>query len=106
MFNQNLTALLMQFANLSSKISMPPETGYGPIFWSDDFEQDFHQGVVNAQENYYDAVNHPVCQPDQGDSHVCRSYVIFRAVDKKSVKLMSDDRALRDGQLIVWKLRF
>jgi len=58
LYNTNLTALLMQYANMSSKIQMPPESGYGPIFWSDDFERDFHAGVTNAQENYYDVVNH------------------------------------------------
>lgn len=28
------------------------------MFWSDDFEEDFHAGVSNAQENYYDVVDH------------------------------------------------
>lgn len=58
MYNQNLTALLMEYMGHSSKIEMPPESGYGPIFWSDNFEEDFHAGVTNAEENYYDVINH------------------------------------------------
>jgi alpha-glucosidase (family GH31 glycosyl hydrolase) len=37
---------------------MPPTSGLGPTFWSDDFTQDFHGNVSNAQENIYDVFNH------------------------------------------------
>jgi len=58
MYNTNLTALLLQFYSMTSKIEMPPESGYGPIIWSDDWTQDFHAGVTNAEENFYDVVSH------------------------------------------------
>jgi len=58
MYNTNLTALLMQFSSMTNKIEMPPESGYGPIVWSDDWEQDFHTGVTNSEENFYDVVSH------------------------------------------------
>jgi alpha-D-xyloside xylohydrolase len=45
-------------AGLSETITMPPDSGYGPTFWSDDFTQDFHGSVSNAQENFFDVVNH------------------------------------------------
>ncbi|RDL38731.1 Glycoside hydrolase family 31 protein [Venustampulla echinocandica] len=51
-------SIITQYTALSARIEMPPDSGYGPIFWSDDFEQDFHEGVTNAEENYYDVVNH------------------------------------------------
>jgi len=51
-------SILTAYAGLSNTIEMPPDSGYGPTFWSDDFEEDFHAGVYNAQENYYDVVNH------------------------------------------------
>ncbi|KAK5129682.1 hypothetical protein LTR08_002974 [Meristemomyces frigidus] len=51
-------SILTAFGTLSSTIEMPPDSGYGPTFWSDNFEQDFHSGVSNAQENYYDVINH------------------------------------------------
>ncbi|KAI9690866.1 MAG: hypothetical protein M1822_008485 [Bathelium mastoideum] len=51
-------SILSQYTALSAHIEMPADTGYGPTFWSDDFEEDFHAGVHNAQENYYDVVNH------------------------------------------------
>ncbi|CAJ2509967.1 Uu.00g058670.m01.CDS01 [Anthostomella pinea] len=51
-------SLLTAFAGLSNTIEMPPDSGYGPTFWSDDFEEDFHAGVHNAQENYYDVIDH------------------------------------------------
>lgn len=54
----NYKSILTAFAGLSNTIEMPPDSGYGPTFWSDDFEEDFHAGVHNAQENYYDVVNH------------------------------------------------
>ena len=54
----NFKSILAQYMNVSSKIEMPPDSAYGPTFWSDDFEQDFHDGVTNAEEKYYDVVNH------------------------------------------------
>ena len=51
-------SILSAYAGLSNTIYMPPDSGYGPTFWSDDFEEDFHKGVHNAQENYYDVIDH------------------------------------------------
>jgi len=51
-------SILTAYAELSNTIELPPDSGYGPTFWSDDFEEDFHAGVHNAQENYYDVINH------------------------------------------------
>lgn len=51
-------SVLKEYTALSARISMPPDSAYGPTFWSDDFEQDFHGAVSNAQENIYDVVNH------------------------------------------------
>lgn len=52
-------SIIQQYvAGLSETITMPPDSGYGPTFWSDNFEQDFHGDVKNAQENYFDVVNH------------------------------------------------
>lgn len=51
-------SIIETYTGLSARIEMPPDSGYGPTFWSDDFEEDFHAGVTNAQENYYDVVNH------------------------------------------------
>lgn len=52
----NFKSILTQYLTLSSKIEMPPDSAYGPTFWSDDFEQDFHDGVENAEENVLDVV--------------------------------------------------
>jgi alpha-D-xyloside xylohydrolase len=54
----NIKSILSQYMELSARIEMPPDSAYGPTFWSDDFEQDFHGSVSNAQENYYDVVDH------------------------------------------------
>jgi alpha-D-xyloside xylohydrolase len=51
-------SIISQYTDLSSKIEMPPDSAYGPTFWSDDFTTDFHGTVSNAQENYYDVINH------------------------------------------------
>ena len=51
-------SIMTAYAELGNTIYMPPDSAYGPNFWSDDFEQDFHHGVHNAQENYYDVINH------------------------------------------------
>lgn len=51
-------SILSAYAELSASIEMPPDSGYGPTFWSDNFEEDFHGSVSNAQENYYDVINH------------------------------------------------
>ncbi|KAF2468034.1 uncharacterized protein BDR25DRAFT_373568 [Lindgomyces ingoldianus] len=51
-------SIIEQYTALSARPGMPPTSGLGPTFWSDDFEQDFHGTVSNAQENFYDVVNH------------------------------------------------
>ncbi|KAL1633961.1 hypothetical protein SLS56_002552 [Neofusicoccum ribis] len=51
-------SILTQYGALSSYIFMPPDSAYGPIIFSDNWETDFHGSVSNAQENYYDVVNH------------------------------------------------
>lgn len=51
-------SIIQTYTGLSSRIEMPPDSGFGPTFWSDDFEEDFHGDVSNAQENYYDVINH------------------------------------------------
>ena len=50
-------SLLEAYAGLSNTIAMPPDTAYGPIYWSDDWEQDLH-GLANSQQSYYDVVTH------------------------------------------------
>ena len=55
---RNYKSIIQEYTAISSRIEMPPDSGYGPTFWSDDFEEDFHGSVSNAQENYYDVVNH------------------------------------------------
>ncbi|KXS98561.1 hypothetical protein AC578_4322 [Pseudocercospora eumusae] len=54
----SLKGILEDYATISNTIGMPPDSSFGPTFWSDNFEQDFHEGVTNAEENYYDVVNH------------------------------------------------
>jgi alpha-D-xyloside xylohydrolase len=56
--SSNFKSILTQYMTLSAKIEMPPDSAYGPTFWSDDFEQDFHGSVSNAQENFHDVVDH------------------------------------------------
>lgn len=51
-------SVLSTYSKLSNTIGMPPDSSFGPTFWSDNWEQDFHRGVHNAQENYYDVINH------------------------------------------------
>lgn len=58
LYDRNLTALLMDYAKMSNTINMPVDSGFGPIFWSDDAEVDFHGSVSNAQENFNDFVDH------------------------------------------------
>lgn len=53
----NFKSILTQYMNVSSKIEMPPDSAYGPTFWSDDFETDFHDGINNAEENIRDVVD-------------------------------------------------
>lgn len=50
-------SLLTAYADLSNTIYMPPDSSYGPIYWSDDWEQDLH-GFNNSQESYYDTITH------------------------------------------------
>ncbi|CAK7219549.1 hypothetical protein SBRCBS47491_003890 [Sporothrix bragantina] len=60
LYNQtSIKALLGTFAQLSSYPLLPTESAYGPIFWSDDFEQDFHDNSIrNSQDNINDVANH------------------------------------------------
>ncbi|CZR56628.1 uncharacterized protein PAC_06517 [Phialocephala subalpina] len=51
-------SVIREYTELSARIEMPPDSAYGPNFWSDDFTQDFHGNVSNAQENYFDVINH------------------------------------------------
>lgn len=51
-------SIIEEYTALSSRTEMPPDSGYGPEFWSDDFTTDFHGSVGNAQENYFDVVDH------------------------------------------------
>ncbi|KAJ2898655.1 Alpha-xylosidase [Zalerion maritima] len=44
----NHKALLSSYTELSNTISTPPDSGYGPIFWSDDMEWDFHGDVTSG----------------------------------------------------------
>lgn len=50
-------SLLTAYADLSNTIYMPPDSSYGPIYWSDDWEQDLH-GANNSQQSYYDTITH------------------------------------------------
>ncbi|KAF2189405.1 glycoside hydrolase family 31 protein [Zopfia rhizophila CBS 207.26] len=51
-------SIIEQYTELSARSEMPPTSGLCPTFWYDDFTQDFHGRVSNAQENVYDIVNH------------------------------------------------
>ncbi|KAH0827202.1 hypothetical protein AYO21_07667 [Fonsecaea monophora] len=51
-------SIIETYTELSARITMPPDAGYGPTFWSDNFETDFHGSVSNAQQNYYDVIDH------------------------------------------------
>ncbi|KAF2277471.1 uncharacterized protein EI97DRAFT_441518 [Westerdykella ornata] len=51
-------SIIEQYTPLSARSEIPPTSGLGPTFWSDDFTQDFHGSVSNAQENIYDVLNH------------------------------------------------
>lgn len=53
-----MKSIIQEYTSLSARIEMPPDSSFGPNFWSDDFEQDFHGSVSNAQENYFDVINH------------------------------------------------
>ncbi|KAF2682523.1 glycoside hydrolase family 31 protein [Lentithecium fluviatile CBS 122367] len=53
-----LKSVIEQYTALSARSEIPPTSGLGPTFWSDDFTQDFHGSVSNAQENIQDVVNH------------------------------------------------
>ena len=48
-------SLLTAYADLSNTIYMPPDSAYGPIYWSDDWEQDLH-GLANSHQSYYDTI--------------------------------------------------
>jgi alpha-glucosidase (family GH31 glycosyl hydrolase) len=51
-------SIISQYTELSARSEIPPTSGLGPTFWSDDITQDFHGSVSNAQENIYDIFNH------------------------------------------------
>jgi len=51
-------SIITQYTDLSARSEMPPTSGLGPTFWSDDFTLDFHGSVSNAQENIQDVVSH------------------------------------------------
>lgn len=51
-------SIIETYTGPSARVEMPPDSGYGPTFWSDNFEQDFHGYVSNAQQNYYDVIDH------------------------------------------------
>ncbi|KAF2118279.1 glycosyl hydrolases family 31-domain-containing protein [Lophiotrema nucula] len=51
-------SIIEQYTELSARSEMPPTSGLGPTFWSDDFTLDFHGSVSNAAENVQDVVNH------------------------------------------------
>lgn len=53
-----LKSIIEQYTGLSARSEVPPTSGLGPTFWSDDFTKDFHGGVSNAAENIQDVVNH------------------------------------------------
>ncbi|KAF1975361.1 hypothetical protein BU23DRAFT_83244 [Bimuria novae-zelandiae CBS 107.79] len=53
-----LKSIIEQYTELSARSEIPPTSGLGPTFWSDDFTMDFHGSVSNAQENIRDVVNH------------------------------------------------
>lgn len=53
-----LKSVIEQYIALSARSEMPPTSGLGPTFWSDDFTLDFHGDVSNAAENIQDVVNH------------------------------------------------
>lgn len=56
--NRGLKSVIEQYTELSARSEMPPISGFGPTFWSDDFTLDFHGNVSNAQENIRDVVDH------------------------------------------------
>lgn len=51
-------SIIRDYTGLSARGVMPPDSAYGPTLYSDDFEQDFHSYVTNAEQNYYDVVDH------------------------------------------------
>ncbi|KAF2736593.1 hypothetical protein EJ04DRAFT_551144 [Polyplosphaeria fusca] len=51
-------SIIEQYTALSARSEMPPISGLGPTFWSDDFTLDFHGSVSNAQDNIQDVVDH------------------------------------------------
>ena len=51
-------SIIKQYTALSARSEIPPTSGLGPTFWSDDFTLDFHGNVSNAQENIYDVFDH------------------------------------------------
>ncbi|KAH8816725.1 glycosyl hydrolases family 31-domain-containing protein [Xylogone sp. PMI_703] len=55
---KDFKSIISTYTSLSAREQMSPDSSYGPTFYSDDFEQDFHGYVTNAEQNYYDVVDH------------------------------------------------
>lgn len=49
--------LLEQYGALSNTAELPSDIGYGPIFWNNDWNTHWPEGVSNAEENFYDVVD-------------------------------------------------
>lgn len=54
----DLKRIISDYTGLSTRGRMQPDSAYGPTYYSDNWNEDFHGDVSNAQENYYDVVNH------------------------------------------------
>jgi alpha-D-xyloside xylohydrolase len=55
----SVKSILEQYVSgLSDPITMPPDTGYGPMFWNDDWTQQFEGNTTNSQDSILDVVDH------------------------------------------------
>ena len=54
----DLKGIISEYTGLSTRGVMQPDSAYGPTYYSDNWNEDFHGDVSNAQENYFDVVNH------------------------------------------------
>jgi len=104
-------SLIKEYMGLSSKIEMPPDSGFGPTFWSDDFTQDFHGNVTNAQENYFDVINHlteyHIRATDMfADRKSSCSWILCVEVGGGIREIDANgNRPIWDGKYVFWKLR-
>jgi alpha-D-xyloside xylohydrolase len=96
-------SIIQEYTSLSARIEMPPDSGYGPEFWSDDFTTDFHGSVSNAQENYYDVINHLYYNKIQATSMFADSKCLYLLYGFHS---LTRSGAIQNWKLVVWKLRF